>query len=412
MLQSLLETKLPAEYQSMLPMILNVIKALPENISATSKLDISFNFSMGAAPVPDPTKQKTFRDGEGLTFMLNDSVMHGCTVDLYKGDQKNMSIEVRGASVDLGTLLPMLAEKIPMPGVRAGANTSIVSTCVLPGSPLIRIDNIALGESGGLQTFSGNGSSDYCIFSYSGSLKGDALDLKFFDVKMNRGLPLPADKVRLYPAYGNFIVVDWQYKEGREPEMNLGEFLGKDGFVMPLLNQLLMQKLRAMTVYKSGDLTLSLADSETRRGTAQYVICNETDMRAYINVPEIVTYRSMTKAGVSGGGIIESLIPILAQYIANQINSGFLAHYSVSATGMSVTLDSDAVLEVLNLAGMALASDDVMAMLQGLIESKLPEDIKMLSPVIMEAIRVLPENLAVTEKLDISFNFSFVPADM
>lgn len=352
----------------------------------------------------------TYDDYTGLSFTLNDSVMHGCTLKLYTDNTEYARIEVEGAKVDLNGLLSILAGKISIPGgTKAAPKTSVVSTCVLPGSPMIVIDKFILKSSNGYR-FSGNGKSDNCTFYYSGRVLENGIEFRLSDVKMKNELPLPGNNLKVYSAQGNFINVNWQYMEGKKPETAIGDLLN-DGFVLPMLSQLLVQKIQGMTVYKGGDVTLALADHETKRGLAQYVVCNGSDMRIYLNVPEIVVML-MTRADAGGGDIdkmIKDLIPILSQYLAKMVNDGILVHYSLSTTGMSVTLDSATVIRIMNLLSLALSDEVVINMLQGLLEEKLSQEMRPLLPMIMGVIKALPANLEVTEKLDVSFNFSLTP---
>ena len=92
------------------------------------------------------------------------------------------------------------------------------------------------------------------------------------------------------------------------------------------------------------------------------------------------------------------------------INEGILIHYSMSLTGMSVTLDSATVVRVMNLLSLALSDEMVIGMIQNLLQEKLPQELHPILPLIMNGIKALPANLEVTEKLDISFNFSLTPA--
>ena len=370
--------------------------------------------------------ERTYDDYTGLSFTLNDSVMHGCTLNLYTDGTEYAKIEVEGAKVDLSGLLSMIAGMISIPDTKATPKTSVVSTCVLPGSPKVVIDDIILKPSDG-NRFSGNGESDNCTFSYTGTVRETGIELKLSDVKMKRELPLPMDKIKVYPVQNGFINIDWKYMNGDKPvdfhALLLEEYaksitkidfedLKKEGVILPMLGQLLSQQLHGMTVYKSGDVTLALADHDTKIGTAQYVISNESDMRIYLNIPEVVV-SLLTRDGAAGGDIekiIQDLIPILGQYLAKMINEGILIHYSMSLTGMSVTLDSATVVRVMNLLSLALSDEMVIGMIQNLLQERLPQELHPLLPLIMNGIKALPANLEVTEKLDISFNFSLTPA--
>lgn len=354
--------------------------------------------------------ERTYDDYTGLSFTLNDSVMHGCTLNLYTDGTEYAKIEVEGAKVDLSGLLSMIAGMISIPDTKATPKTSVVSTCVLPGSPKVVIDDIILKPSDG-NRFSGNGESDNCTFSYTGTVRETGIELKLSDVKMKRELPLPVDKIKVYPVQNGFINIDWKYMNGEKPAFPIGDLL-KEGVILPMLGQLLSQQLHGMTVYKSGDVTLALADHDTKIGTAQYVISNESDMRIYLNIPEVVV-SLLTRDGAAGGDIekiIQDLIPILGQYLAKMINEGILIHYSMSLTGMSVTLDSATVVRVMNLLSLALSDEMVIGMIQNLLQERLPQELHPLLPLIMNGIKALPANLEVTEKLDISFNFSLTPA--
>ena len=131
-----------------------------------------------------PVKSETqFSDLSGLKLTVNGREMTGCSVnyipDANAGDKASMI--VTGEIVQIPELLSSLISGIDLGGTKA-VRTSTTSN-VLPGAPALNLD-VTLDVSGDAGSFQGEGETDYCTFSYKGTVSSSKLVLNLSNVSM------------------------------------------------------------------------------------------------------------------------------------------------------------------------------------------------------------------------------------
>lgn len=298
----------------------------------------------------DSLDQKTYTMSDGsLTLNYNGAPLIGKTVTFAPNSNGTATITLAGEPVDMSELIGGLTKaENDQPAL------AIPSAGVLPGSPQTVI-NVALQGDAGNCTFEGNGETDYCTYSYSGSVTAERMDFNLFDVKLKNTLltgtwtlPELYEVDPDWPEFGaspniyNVARIEWQAEKGVEMfpgyEMPIGSILGVT-LMMPMIGEgegkvspvdMLTTLLKSVTFHEDGNVTASYINTSdmsqdpvnSPAGIAQYVITSESSLRLFLNPAAIIanTANAAAKAGTRVAdisliveGLMQQVIPMLTQ---------------------------------------------------------------------------------------------------
>ena len=122
-------------------------------------------------------EQKTYNGTDALTLNYNGSPLVGKTVTFTPGTGDNATLTLAGEALDVTQIMGMMTRESENPSL------ALPTAGVLPGSPSLSIPVKLQGDPDNC-TFEGSGETDYCTYSYSGSVTEDACEFNLSDVKL------------------------------------------------------------------------------------------------------------------------------------------------------------------------------------------------------------------------------------
>ncbi|MDE5675610.1 MAG: DUF4925 domain-containing protein, partial [Muribaculaceae bacterium] len=246
---------------------------------------------------------------------------------------------------------------------------------VLPGSPSLSIPVKLQGDPDNC-TFEGSGETDYCTYSYSGSVTEDACEFNLSDVKLkNTSLAGSWTVPALDNNFYNVCRVNWESEKGVDLWGTGTESPIKDvaavvfafinvqyeGESIPAL-EMLSKVLHNITFKEDGTLTAEYVDMETGEtvtapaGIAQYVITSEGNIRLYLNPAAIIAntvayVKSRSSRAIDitslAEGLMTQLIPMLSNGIPLKYGSAIAdneGNLNEDSNVKSFYLDTDTLL--------------------------------------------------------------------
>ncbi len=361
-----------------------------------------------------PVKSETlFSDLSGLKLTVNGREMTGCSVnyipDANAGDKASMI--VTGEIVQIPELLSSLISGIDLGGTKA-VRTSTTSN-VLPGAPALNLD-VTLDVSGDAGSFEGEGETDYCTFSYKGTVSSSKLVLNLSNVSMkNKALqnttwkPAAAGK-----NWGNTIGISSDSQLGSLIEMLL-QFIPVD---IPEgqgnLEQALCAVLRSLKFFDNGEWTISYLESwktmsytDVPRGCLNYVVTGDNEMRVFLSVGDILRLSEQIKAakGTKAGedNVLTQLVEVVSGIVANALTDGIKINFEQKGDNLRLTFDSELIMEIVTLLSTALSDQTIQAMLLGALG-----DDPTVAMILPGLLKTLPDMVAATSTINLSVNFT------
>lgn len=361
-----------------------------------------------------PVKSETqFSDLSGLKLTVNGREMTGCSVnyipDANAGDKASMI--VTGEIVQIPELLSSLISGIDLGGTKA-VRTSTTSN-VLPGAPALNLD-VTLDVSGDAGSFQGEGATDYCTFSYKGTVSSSKLVLNLSNVSMkNKALqntiwrPAAAGK-----NWGNTIGISSDSQLGSLIEMLLQLIPVDIPEGQGNLEQALCAVLRSLEFYDNGEWTVSYLESwktmsytNVPRGCLNYVVTGDNEMRVFLSVGDILRLSEQIKAakGTKAGedNVLTQLVEVVSGLVANALTDGIKINFEQNGDNLRLTFDSDLIMEIVTLLSTALSDQTIQAMLLGALG-----DDPMVAMLLPGLLQSLPGMVASTSTLNLSVNFT------
>lgn len=309
---------------------------------------------------------------------VNGSAMLGKAAQFTPTGDGKATITITGESLDLGSLMTD-EEGIP-------SGLAFPTAGVIPGSPSTTLTVDLVGDADKC-AFEGASQSDYCTYSYSGSVTSDNLSINFTDVKLtNQSL---AGKWNVPESEGNFynlFRVNWK----SETLVNVFfpmpiETIVSFALGMPLIPTEGDDPVSVATMYEKvldyvtftedGFITARYADTENDftmadapKGVAQYVVESDNTIRVFLNPANIIAAtvklaqrsRSMDIAALTEG-LMTNLVPMLV--------NGVPLHYSASIgdsdgnideTKTAFYLDTETLLPILKTIAPVFQDEEVI----------------------------------------------------
>lgn len=362
-----------------------------------------------------PVKSETqYSDLSGLKLTVNGREMTGCIVnyipDANAGDKA--SIKVIGEILQIQELLSSLISDIDLGGTKA-VRTSTTSN-VLPGSPVLNID-VTLDVSGDAGSFEGESETDYCTFSYKGTVSNSKLVLNLNNVSMkNKALQNTSWKpVAASEKWGNTIEISSDSELGSLIEMLLLfipiDIPGGQG----TLEQALCSVLESLQFFDNGEWTVSYLESwktmgytKVPRGCLNYVVTGDNEMHVFLSVGDIMRLNEQIKAakGTKAGedNVLTQILEQVSVLVANTLTDGIKINFEQKGDNLKLTFDSELVMQIVNMLSAALSDQTIQAML---IESLAGGD-PMVAKFLPELLKTLPGIVAGTNTINLSVNFT------
>lgn len=385
-------------------------------------------------------EQKTYSGTDALTLNYNGSPLVGKTVTFTPGTGDNATLTLAGEALDVTQIMGMMTRESENPSL------ALPTAGVLPGSPSLSIPVKLQGDPDNC-TFEGSGETDYCTYSYSGSVKEDACEFNLTDVKLkNTSLAgtwtVPETKGDIY----NVARVEWDSDVLVNTEISLFPgmpptsltveigWLLRMALVMPLIEtnnesglksspiEMLSTVLKSVTFGEDGNLTAEYMDIETGEikkaapGIAQYTVTSDNTISLYLNPAAIIANTvAATKANTRGANItviiedlMQQLIPMLTQGIP--VNYGpaisnpdaFEESDITNKDATAFYLGTETLLPILKAVTPLLSDEDFV---NGLVEeAQKNPDMGMWANSLKDILNTLPDIVDTTTKIELGIN--------
>ncbi|MBO4500248.1 MAG: hypothetical protein J5732_08365 [Bacteroidaceae bacterium] len=401
------------------------------------------NESKGGNEIPAPVdKPVTFTDESGLDLKINSNQSTGCTVNYTPSadDATKAVLAIEGAKTNLGTVIGGLVSSLRVESIlsrplelsaatRADVATGIVTSNVIPGSPVLTIP-VDLEIDGKTGKFSGTGENQYCTYSYKGTVTESSLVLSIDDCKLKpNSLSGTSWKVAepdlAGQKFGKTLLFDWKYIHEPATE-NYGGLLSErlltDGRGLEI-EAALCQIINAINFSGSGDITVTAMDTiNLPAGLLGYVATNEK-MILYpdiLNIIEFVKANILTKiihqtpeSGVSTRSydptpMILSLVNKVSGILALAIQNGIPFDYVIHGEIMTLTLSNEFVKTLIASLQGLLNDAEFNTLIQTLINNSIeglsPEEQLRRKAEAEALISSIIENVALTDSILIGIN--------
>lgn len=287
----------------------------------------------------DGLEAKTYTMADGLTVTLNGDVAYGQTVTFTPGQNGNATITIKGSDLNVGELIGGMMSKADNP-----TGFSIPTASMIPGSVQVEIPVQLTLDNEGVNTFSGNATTDYCTFNYAGKVTPESLTMAVTDLKLkNTSLAGKYDMPEFDDTYFNISRLEWESENSVKVELFPGfpmdfpvktmlvmtfagyELVNVDGESMTVFDAL-TTVLKSVTLGEDGSVTAVYADTKVPglpektapKGLAQYVVTSDNQIRLYLN-PSAIIASSASKAGEgdASSSDLTNLLPKLLPVVEN-----------------------------------------------------------------------------------------------
>lgn len=386
-----------------------------------------------------PLQSRIYDSSSGLELTYNGYPMPGKTVKVVpSGDKIALSIY---SLINLSQLkIPGADEMIPAPGA-------------IPGSPETNLEAPLSAADGGW-SFSGNSSTDFCTFSYSGTITDDALKLNLENVKLKSGgvtpetwQPSPIEKnsdgtYKSLPFY-----IDWDYSPLPNTDINLAPIVEAIATmpIIPVYNntaymsvsQALSLILKTVDFRPDGNMIFTYVSTafgaaqiaQTLPNRFQYVIDSPNTVRLFIDPMSLAglilvntsgstpaTDVDLTDKGLfpatKAGATTDEEMKLLRQqltasalkYFLPMIAEGIPVDFSAGKEGLHVYIDTQMAMDMLRgIVLPVLEKDASMTALAKYIKSQ--PQLEAVAGQIEKLLPLLPEAFMQTNRLRIGFSF-------
>ncbi len=380
-------------------------------------------------PAPGSSlEQKTYSSNDGLTLNLNGAPLIGKTATFTPGTDGKATVTLAGEPLDISQIMGMITR----------ADDEIAATLptagVLPGSPSVSIPVELNGDANNC-SFQGTNETEYCTYSYSGSVTADNFEFNLSDVKLkNTSLVGSWTVPALDDSFYNVGRVNWKSGKGidlsgsgtESPIENVVALIFAftniqyEGESVPVL-EMLSEILQNVTFKEDGTLTAEYVDTETWEtttapaGIAQYVITSEGNIRLYLNPMAIIantlaSVRSRSSRAIDFnsivGDLLTQLIPMLSNGIPLKYGSAIAdneGNLNEDSNVKSFYLDTDTLLPILKAIAPIFEDKDFI---NSIVEEAAKDPVMggMAGTILPNALKTLPEVIEKTTKVEIGIN--------
>lgn len=342
-------------------------------------------------PAPGSSLEQKTYSSDDLTLNFNGAPLIGKTVTFTPGTDGNATVTLAGEQLDPSQIIGMLT--------RESLIQTLHTAGVLPGSPSVSIPVKLNGDANNC-TFEGTNETEYCTYSYSGSVTADNFEFNLSDVKLkNTSLAgtwtIPSLK---------WINPDWGYEEDNLYNVARVNWVAENGIdvgfgvpfpistivsmalALPLISVgdeavspvvMLTNVLHSVTFAEDGTLTARYVDTKTGEttdapaGIAQYVITSEGNIRLFLNPAAIIANSVMASKGRSTRAIdVIQLVESLMQQIAPMLSGGVPITYGQAIADRDGNLNEDP-----NVKSFYLGTETLLPLLKAIAPIFTDEDL-------------------------------------
>ena len=409
-------------------------------------------------PEPEPEPVPAVVPGEDLTakeysadafaIVVDGETMTGKIAEFKPGDDGTAELTLKGAPLNLTEIIGGAMSKadddammLPTPGV-------------IPGSPSVTIPLTLTGEADNCE-FTGNFTTDFCTFNYSGSVDADNLtfnitDLKLKDLSLAGRYVVPNDFL-VDDGWGGEQVdlkrlfrVEWESEKGIEffPgfEMPVSTIVqlalqmvalpDADGEDQPL-PILYTKALKEVELGEDGSIVAKYCDVDqagwpeetSPKGFASYVIKDDQTILVFLDPIAIianVTAKASKSRAIDTDAImtfvINDLLPICQNGVSVNVGSALLNTGEVDDSynpvyapsddpnSKSFYLGTEVLLPILKVAAPILADDDIIDQIVTAAEKD--PNMGYMASMLPNMLKSLPEIVEKTSKIEVGINLN------
>lgn len=368
-------------------------------------------------------EQKTYSGTDALTLNYNGSPLVGKTVTFTPGTGDNATLTLAGEALDVTQIMGMMTRESVNPSL------ALPTAGVLPGSPSLSIPVKLQGDPDNC-TFEGSGETDYCTYSYSGSVKEDACEFNLTDVKLkNTSLAGTWTVPALDNNFYNVGRVNWESPVIIDAFIPMKiNILVSFALSIPLISyddevispsEMLTTALQSVTFSEDGTLTAKYLDTQTGEiveaptGIAQYVITSEGNIRLFLNPAAIITNTLKVAQRSTRAIDIQRLVEDLLTQLTPMLAGGIPISYGQAIADSEGNLNEDS-----NVKSFYLGTETLLPLLKALapiftdedfVNSLVEEAAKdpnmgMMAGMLPQILNALPEVIEKTTKVEIGIN--------
>ncbi len=379
-------------------------------------------------PAPGSSLEQKTYSSDDLTLNFNGAPLIGKTVTFTPGNDGKGTVTLAGEPLDPSQILDMIT--------RAAADyqptRTIPTAGVLPGSPSVSIPVELKGDANNC-TFEGTNETEYCTYSYSGSVTADNFEFNLSDVKLkNTSLAGTWTIPALDNSFYNVARVEWVSKKGVDlwglgsdtPMASIVALafvftnVQYQGESVPVL-EMLSKVLHNVTFQEDGTLTAEYVDTKTGEtmnapaGIAQYVITSEGNLKLFLNPAAIIANTARVAQRSTRALDIMSLINDLMTELKPMLESGIPLSY-----GQAIADDEGNLNEDPNVKSFYLGTETLLPLLKALTpiftdkdfvnslveEASKDPNMGMMAGMLPKILNALPDVIKETTKVEIGIN--------
>ncbi|MDE6805057.1 MAG: DUF4925 domain-containing protein [Muribaculaceae bacterium] len=372
-------------------------------------------------PVPEAA---TFTETNGLNLTVGGVAMLGKTVKFEPLSDGSKGTFTMSSTFDLTAI----------PGYQEGMikGNLVQAPGVLPGSPVTAI-TVDLDYNGSVYSFSGADETEYCTFSYSGTLEGENLNLAINDVKLKNTTFAGTtwNLAEMDPenpdALNGPIRIVWEPYDLENPDNGASVDVGFMKMplqtimqlmtVIPMIanpadpegsqltvSEILNYVLKSITFMEDGNIVAEYRDMNKGQSVTtspvnlvQYVVKGNGELLIFLN-PQAIAIADKTRALD-----INSLLATVMVQVLPMLANGVPMAYQTEGDNLSLYLNTPVLLPLLkNTLTPLLQDQETIDMLVALMSAN--EDMAMYLPMIQAALPSLPEALEKTTEVEIGIN--------
>lgn len=335
-------------------------------------------------PAPGSSLEQKTYSSDDLTLNFNGAPLIGKTVTFTPGTDGNATVTLAGEPFDISQIMGMITKADEQTAV------TLPTAGVLPGSPSVSIPVKLNGDANNC-TFEGTNETEYCTYSYSGSVTADNFEFNLSDVKLKNtslaGTWTVPDLKGINPDWGyeenqpfNVVRINWESSKGID--------IFGSGYEMPVtaivtlafamtnvdyegesisVLEALTKVLHNVTFQEDGTLTAEYVDTKTGEtmtapaGIAQYVITSEGNLKLFLNPAAIIANTARVAQRSTRALDIMSLINDLMTELKPMLESGIPLSYGQAIADDEGNLNDDP-----NVKSFYLGTETLLPLLKAL----------------------------------------------
>lgn len=322
---------------------------------------------------------------ETLFLTYNGSPLLGKNAAFTVLEAGKASIELSGDVIDLNSFVGGSEATLPQ-----------VMTCgVFPGSP-VYVLNVELTGSESECAFSGKSETDFCTFSYEGSVNEDSMSLNLYDVRL-KDTTMADASVSIAGGWGfkpfdynfyNDLRVVWESEKQIELFEGFGMPIGtivSMALIMPIVGELTVPELltgalNEISFLDDGNIVAKYADAESGEfvdsplNIAQYVVAGDKLM-LYLNPQAIIAYE-LQKEGTRSDNVLDNAVNTIFAAVIPMASQGIPLSYGKAISGVDFETNEPEYFDYPEMMSIYLGTEVLKPLIQAVAPVLTDEEIK------------------------------------